>query len=252
MLALECHAAELSVRAAREQSSLVVKRSLPAENERKGCRRGTALRHHDEEAFPIGGNVPVRRDAGSLEQRRQRADLQYGLIAHRNRGDSAFKRDEEELFAIASPSGRRTARLGHNDGNMINAKPFKASSVSRPSELVVLSDTSGSNDPNNTPAAAWLDSFWAGSSGPTLPVTGSENARLQTANAKHNSRVNVVYVDSHAAPSRPSALTWGQFYGVFAPGVTLKTSPSTPVPTVQSDASISTPAYDSQQWSANP
>jgi prepilin-type processing-associated H-X9-DG protein len=137
-----------------------------------------------------------------------------------------------------------------NDGNMVNAKPFKASSVSKPAELVVLSDTSGSNDPNNTPAAAWLDSFWAGSSGPTLPVSSSENARLQTAYAKHNSRVNVVYVDSHAAPSRPSDLTWGQFYGIFTPGVTLKTSPSTPVPTVQSDASISKPAYDNQQWSA--
>ena len=137
-----------------------------------------------------------------------------------------------------------------NDGNMINAKPFKASSVSRPADLVVLSDTSGSNDPNNTPAAAWLDSFWAGYSGPTQPVTASENCRLQTAHAKHNNRVNVVYVDGHSAPSRPSSLTWGQFYGVFTPGVTLKTSPSTPVPGVQSDALISTPDRDSQEWSS--
>jgi prepilin-type processing-associated H-X9-DG protein len=133
---------------------------------------------------------------------------------------------------------------------MINAKPFKSVSVSKPSDMVALTDTSGSNDPNNTPAAAWLDSFWAGSSGPTQPVTGSENARLQTAYAKHNNRVNVVYVDGHAAPSAPSALTWGQFWGVFTPGVALKTSPSTPVGSVQSDAFISKPAYDSQQWSA--
>jgi prepilin-type processing-associated H-X9-DG protein len=136
------------------------------------------------------------------------------------------------------------------DGNMINARPFKASSAPRPSEMVVLTDTSGSNDPNNSPAAAWLDSFWAGSSGPTLSATTSENARLQTAYAKHNNRVNVIYVDGHAAPSFPSALTWGQFYGEFAPGVTLKTSPSTPVSSVQSDASISKQAYDSLQWSA--
>src|SRR4029077_4757365 len=101
-------------------------------------------------------------------------------------------------------------------------------------------------------AAAWFDSFWAGYSGPTLSVTRSENARLQTAYARHNKRVNVVYVDGHAAPSLPSALTWGQFYGVFTPGVTLKTSPSTPVSSVQSDASISTPDYDSQQWSNAP
>jgi prepilin-type processing-associated H-X9-DG protein len=136
-----------------------------------------------------------------------------------------------------------------NDGNMINAKPFKASSVSRPSEMVALTDTSGSNNPNNTPAAAWLDSFWAGSSGPSQPVVTSENCRLQTAHAKHSNRVNVMYVDGHAAPSRPSGLTWGQFYGVFSPGVTLKTSPSTPVSSVQSDAFISSVAYDSQEWS---
>jgi prepilin-type N-terminal cleavage/methylation domain-containing protein/prepilin-type processing-associated H-X9-DG protein len=139
-----------------------------------------------------------------------------------------------------------------NNGNMIDAKPFKASSVSRPSELVAVTDTSGSNDPNNTPAAAWLDSFWAGSSGPTQPVTTSENCRLQTAHAKHSNKVNVMYVDGHAAPSRPSALTWGQFYGVFTPGVTLKTSPSTPVSSVQSDAFISSQAYDAQEWSSAP
>ena len=92
------------------------------------------------------------------------------------------------------------------DGNMINAKPFKATSVSKPSDVVALTDTSGSNDPANTPAAAWLDSFWAGSSGPSQPVAASENCRLQTAYAKHNNRVNVIYVDGHAAPSRPSAV----------------------------------------------
>jgi prepilin-type processing-associated H-X9-DG protein len=83
-------------------------------------------------------------------------------------------------------------------------------------------------------------------------VSTSENCRLQTAYAKHNNRVNVIYVDGHAAPSLPSALTWGQFYGVFTPGVPLKTSPSTPVSTVQSDAPISSPAYDRQQWSNAP
>ena len=141
-----------------------------------------------------------------------------------------------------------------NDGNMANAKPFKTGSVTRASELVAVTDTSGSNDPNNTPAGAWLDSFWAGSSGPTMAVTGSgsENARLQTAHARHNNRVNVVYVDGHSAPSLPSKLTWGQFYGVFTPGVTLKTSPNTPISSVQSDAFISSSAYDGQEWSSAP
>ena len=137
-------------------------------------------------------------------------------------------------------------------GNMVNAKPFKSSSVTRPSDMVALTDTSGSDNPNNTPAGAWLDSFWAGSSGPTQSATTSENARLQTAHARHNNRVNVIYVDGHAAPSLPSALTWGQFWGVFTPGVTLTTSPSTPVGSVQSDAFISSPALDTQEWSSAP
>ena len=139
-----------------------------------------------------------------------------------------------------------------NDGNMINSRPFKSASVSKPSDLVALTDTSGSNDPNNTPAAAWLDSFWAGSSGPDQSPTASENARLQTAYARHGHKVNVVYVDGHAAPSLPSALYWGQFYGVFTPGISLKTSPNTPVSSVQSDAPISSRAYDKMVWSPAP
>jgi prepilin-type N-terminal cleavage/methylation domain-containing protein/prepilin-type processing-associated H-X9-DG protein len=130
--------------------------------------------------------------------------------------------------------------------------PFKASSVSRSSDTVALTDTSGLfQNIGTSDSAAWLDSFWAGDSGPS-DVTLPDNSRLQTANAKHNDRVNVVYVDGHAAPSKPSALTWGQFWGVFTPGVPLKTSPSTPVSSVQSDASISSPAFDSMQFSTAP
>jgi prepilin-type N-terminal cleavage/methylation domain-containing protein/prepilin-type processing-associated H-X9-DG protein len=134
------------------------------------------------------------------------------------------------------------------DGNMVNAKPFKAASAQRPSEMVAISDTSGSNDPNNTPAAAWLDSYWAGASGPTLPVDGFENCRLQTANAKHNYRVNIVFVDGHSEPNLPSRLTWGQFYGVFTPGVALKTSPSTAISSVMSEAPISSSDRDKVEW----
>ncbi len=136
------------------------------------------------------------------------------------------------------------------DGNMINSKPFKASFVPRPSDVVALSDVSGSNDPNNTPAAAWLDSFWAGSSGPTMGVTGSENPRLQTAYARHNNKVNVVYVDGHAAPSLPSNLTWGQFYGVFSGQ--LKASPSTPNQTLNAEDPVSSKVLDPQVWSSAP
>ena len=137
-------------------------------------------------------------------------------------------------------------------GDMTAAKPFKASSVNRPTDLVALTDTSGSISPIGSAGAdAWLDSIWAGSSGPTVPATDYNNGRLQTAYAKHSDRVNVIYVDGHAAPSKPSALTWGQFYGNFNPGVSLPCSGSG-ASSVQSDAYISSPAYDSQQWNTTP
>ncbi len=134
------------------------------------------------------------------------------------------------------------------DGGMQNAKPFKSSSVTRPSDVVAVTDISGSTDSaNGAGGSAWLDTVWAGKSGPSAPATDPYNGRLQTCYAKHDNRVNVLYVDTHAASSLPSALTWGQFYGVFTPGTALPTSYGTKV---VSDASISKPAYDSQEWSS--
>jgi prepilin-type N-terminal cleavage/methylation domain-containing protein/prepilin-type processing-associated H-X9-DG protein len=131
-------------------------------------------------------------------------------------------------------------------GQMQNSKPFKASSVTRPSDLIALTDTSGSVSPvNSATASAWLDSVWSGTSGPAEPVANGFNDRLQTSYARHNNRASIIYVDAHAAPSLPSALTWGQFYGVFTPGTPCPTSYGS----VMSDASISSTAYDSQQWS---
>jgi prepilin-type N-terminal cleavage/methylation domain-containing protein/prepilin-type processing-associated H-X9-DG protein len=145
-----------------------------------------------------------------------------------------------------------------SDGNMATTtKPFKSSFVTRPTDTVAISDTSGSTDLNNgqTSGAAWLDTFWAGYCGNASspqPYDSQGEQRLQTAYAKHDNRVNIVYVDGHAAPALPSSLTWGQFYGVFTPGVSLPCSPSTPVSSVQSDAAISIKAYDGQQWSTTP
>ena len=142
-----------------------------------------------------------------------------------------------------------------SSGNMRNTTKFKASSVRKPSETVAISDTSGSNDPsdsNTSDGAAWLDTYWAGTSGPNaLPVvSGLGNGRLQTAYAKHSKNmVNIVYVDGHAGPTRPSALTWGQFYGVFSPGIDCPTSTGSPV---KSDASISKPEYDGVEWPSKP
>jgi prepilin-type N-terminal cleavage/methylation domain-containing protein/prepilin-type processing-associated H-X9-DG protein len=138
-----------------------------------------------------------------------------------------------------------------NTGQMnTRVQKFKSSSVQRPAEMVALCDVSGSNDPshiNGDADAAWLDTVWAGFSGPNSAITGF-NGRVQTAYAKHNKRINVIYVDGHAAPSLPSQLTWGQFWGVFTPGVMLPTQGTTQ----RSDASISKSQYDSLQWSSAP
>jgi prepilin-type N-terminal cleavage/methylation domain-containing protein/prepilin-type processing-associated H-X9-DG protein len=107
-----------------------------------------------------------------------------------------------------------------NPADVTKLLPFKSSQSQRPSEMVMNADSSGSNDPlqvygggndpGNQPAdAAWLDTIWRDDIG--------KYPRLQTAYAKHNKRVNVIYVDGHAAPSLPSKLTWGQFAGAFGP-----------------------------------
>jgi prepilin-type N-terminal cleavage/methylation domain-containing protein/prepilin-type processing-associated H-X9-DG protein len=141
-------------------------------------------------------------------------------------------------------------KVNPNDGSMQSSVKFKSSFVTRPSEVPAICDTSGSNDLNDGThynGAAWLDTVWAGSSGSGYGtgLSGGNNWRLQCAYDKHDNRVNIIYVDGHSAPSLPSALTWGQFYGVLDGHVSLKTSYNT----VWSDASISSPALDLQQWS---
>jgi prepilin-type processing-associated H-X9-DG protein len=136
------------------------------------------------------------------------------------------------------------------DGAMQNAKPFKSSLVSRPSDIVAVTDGSGSIDARGgAGGSAWLDTVWSGKSGSTVASTDPYNGRLQTCHDKHNNRVNVLFADTHAEMSRPSALTWGQFYGVFTPNTPCPTSYGT---AVMSDASISTPDYDALQWSSDP
>ncbi len=127
---------------------------------------------------------------------------------------------------------------------------FRSSTIQKPADMVAICDVSGSNDPaqvNGDADAAWLDTVWAGFSGSSAPVIGF-NGRVQTAYAKHANRINVIYVDCHAAASYPSRLTWGQFWGVFTPYVVLKTQGASQ----RSDAFISKPQYDSQEWSSTP
>jgi prepilin-type N-terminal cleavage/methylation domain-containing protein/prepilin-type processing-associated H-X9-DG protein len=128
---------------------------------------------------------------------------------------------------------------------------FKAASVDRPSEMVAVCDCSGSNDPaqiNGDADAAWLDTVWAGNSGPFAGITGF-NGRVQTAYGKHSNRISFIYVDGHAALAYPSTITWGQFWGVFTPNVTLKAYGGT---SQISSGFISRALYDPLSWSTLP
>jgi prepilin-type N-terminal cleavage/methylation domain-containing protein/prepilin-type processing-associated H-X9-DG protein len=139
-------------------------------------------------------------------------------------------------------------------GQMQNAKLFKATSVTRPSDVVALTDTSGSigstTSPGGGTASVCLDSVWAGGTGYYVTKTANDYMeRLQTAYAKHNDRVNVIYVDAHAAPSKPSGLTWGQFYNQFDPNFPCHTSGNSDGgPSHPAGEPISNPAMDSVQW----
>jgi len=100
--------------------------------------------------------------------------------------------------------------------NNSNLLPFKAARSERPTDMVMCADSSGDIDPANSGAqgttladAAWLDIVW-------LSSNSGKYHRLQTAYAKHNKRVNVIYVDGHATPSLASALYYGQFAGGFS------------------------------------
>jgi prepilin-type N-terminal cleavage/methylation domain-containing protein/prepilin-type processing-associated H-X9-DG protein len=140
----------------------------------------------------------------------------------------------------------------HSTGVMTNPQKIKASSMTKPSETVAMCDVSGSNDPafiNGVADAAWIDTVWAARSGPGFAANSQFNGRIQTAYAKHNGRVNIIYADGHAAPSYPSALYWGQFYGVFQSGITLLNYDHNPL---QWNGPISQTAYDSLQWSTTP
>jgi prepilin-type processing-associated H-X9-DG protein len=128
-------------------------------------------------------------------------------------------------------------------------KPFKAANASKPSEMMMSADSSGSNDPANAAAGstaadgAWLDVVWAGDPVGNPPSGGGgKGHRLVLAYAKHNKRVNVIYVDGHAAPSLPSKLTWGQFYGNSDPTKSAAFLAS----------AICLPVHDAKEWSFSP
>jgi prepilin-type N-terminal cleavage/methylation domain-containing protein/prepilin-type processing-associated H-X9-DG protein len=123
--------------------------------------------------------------------------------------------------------------LGVFGGDVGNPKPFKASSVGRPSDVVAVTEVNGTDDPkeiggglgNEKADAAWLDGYWAGGTFPQqITPKGNQNFRFQSQMRKHNKRMNIVYVDGHSARSKGSQLIWGQWYGVFS-GTSIPNSP---------------------------
>jgi prepilin-type N-terminal cleavage/methylation domain-containing protein/prepilin-type processing-associated H-X9-DG protein len=109
------------------------------------------------------------------------------------------------------------------------ARPL--SSMQQPADTVFLAECGanaslkhlGGSLGDGASDAAWLDSYWQTYSYPKVKVSvysksnTNTNHRFQTQAGKHNSTVNIVYADGHAKSSRPSRLTWGNFYGIFDP-----------------------------------
>jgi prepilin-type N-terminal cleavage/methylation domain-containing protein/prepilin-type processing-associated H-X9-DG protein len=135
-------------------------------------------------------------------------------------------------------------------GSPTQIQPFKATRVVRPSDLVMSTDSSGSNNPGNADTGdfsadgAWLDDLWAVSANQDPPSGGGgKGHRLVTAYDKHAKGVNVIYVDGHSARTLPSMLSWGQFYGKFS---------GTMDNGFQANMAICTPVFNSRQWSSAP
>lgn len=149
-------------------------------------------------------------------------------------------------FCLCNPAG------GSDDGMAVPTPEFKLTSATRPSQLVCITEVSGSPNPNECDGnpgnagiegdAAWLDGEWALNSG---TAGAGNNGRLQTAYGKHDNMVNVMYVDGHAAPSLISRLTWGSFWGVYGTGGIWPALPNGE----KWDTAIGTTSMDTQVWS---
>ena len=104
----------------------------------------------------------------------------------------------------------------------------KYSSIAEPTRTVAMAEIGGSSDPKQiggvgdaSADGAWLDEWWALNSYPNnSSPKGGTNHRFQSQYAKHNRRVDLVFLDGHSAASRPSQLVWGQFFARYSGTVT--------------------------------
>ena len=108
--------------------------------------------------------------------------------------------------ASAPPDAGRTVTVGLSD-------------LDSPAQTVAVVETNGGTA-TGTKEGAWLDGFSLGRMYPIRTASGpaaddNRNYRLQVQTGKHSGNINVVYGDGHVKSSRPSALKWGAFFGVF-------------------------------------
>ena len=126
--------------------------------------------------------------------------------------------------------------LGVFGGPYNLSRAVNSSDLKDPSRTVLIGEIFGSNDPQKTGGnragdAAWLNSNWALGSYPGSRIsTTDQNFKFQSQMHKHNHRVNVVWLDGHCEPTKPSQLRWLQFYGGASSAVsTLYAAPDKPV-----------------------
>lgn len=123
-------------------------------------------------------------------------------------------------FAMFHPTITATPSKGRFDG------------VARPSDVVGMAECGGNNDPLDRNSGygegAWLDTFWAPRSYPTVtavpPVTHNPaniNHRFQGQGLKHNKSVSVIFMDGHSEQRKPSLLMWGQWCDRYSGNVNI-------------------------------
>ncbi len=138
--------------------------------------------------------------------------------------------------------------------------PFKLTLTKQPSQLLAITEVSGSNNPGDCDGnpgpgsgnpdtlcgdAAWLDAVWEGSTGPTAAVD-SENGRLQNRMGKTQQQGERSLCGRSLRRLTGESAHLGTVLGSVGnpPGWTQLPNGK------EWDASISKPAYDSQVWSS--
>jgi prepilin-type N-terminal cleavage/methylation domain-containing protein/prepilin-type processing-associated H-X9-DG protein len=114
--------------------------------------------------------------------------------------------------------------LGLFGGSADEPLQFKEAGILRPAQVVALDECNGSVNTkdigggigNGSADAAWHDDYWSDNSYPNNTTVSLTNTRMQCQLGKHTKRVNFIYADGHAGPSKPSQLIWGQYYDMFA------------------------------------